>query len=347
METFKLTFDHERCKEKPTTEILERYADKRGNKRSHIQVIGTRIASGVREVSQAQLEKSIQNGITWMGSVYSKCPQWGKRRRLENLWESMSAIVVDFDDNPDVDEIFATVRNIGMDWTIFHKTFNWKQNHGKYRGIILLDEPITDKQHAYFTNYYFESLFRTEFDKACKDLARLFFGGRRDCITYSSSFRANYSGFSPYIGESVKRKVLTDKFSKRTASNYSFAGDVSNELSSVADPASFEGVVSQKQEFAKLEAVERARVLSKVNHEIDMIKRFDGKYKNGGKQSRYLMLWNTSRSLGMIPSLYPQAIEAWLIKAINANPYWNDWDKNVEETIRRGIEYGRSNILNV
>lgn len=343
MESFKLTFDYEKCKSKPSSEPKSEYADKRGNRRSHAQVIGTRIASGVRNVTQTQLEKSIQQGVTWMGSVYSKCPQWGKRRRLESLWESMSAIVVDFDNDPDPEELFAIIRNVGMDFTIFHKTFSHTKSHGKYRGIILLDDAITDRKQAYESNYYFESLFRTEFDSSCKDLARLFYGGRSNCITYSSNFRTSFSRFSSNIGESVKRKVSSDKFSKRTPSNYSFAGDVSNELASVADPAQFEGIESQKRALGELSSIDRARVVNKVTHELRMIKELDGT-KN---RPRYQLLFHTSRALGMIPSLYPQAIEMWLKDAVASNNYWDDWDKNVEDVIRRGIEYGRNNILNV
>ena len=333
---FYLTFDYEKCKEKPTMEKQEKYADKYGNKRSHVQVIGTSIASGARNCSQQYLEQSIQKGITWMGSVYASCPQWGKRRRLETLWESMSALVIDFDNDPDVEEIFRTIRRCGMDFTIFHKTFSWTENYGKYRGIILLDEPITDRKEAYESNFFFESLFRTEYDGACKDLARLFFGGRPNCITYSSDFRTSYRRFCSNIGESIKNKVLATKFAKGTSSNYYISGNVPGEPAS----GSYRGLESQRSAIQELDPINRARVINKIKREIELIQNYHGQFS-----CRYLVLWNASRGLGMIPALYHQAVEMWLTQAITANTYWDDWDKSIPETIAAGFEYGRNNIL--
>ena len=334
-ETFYLTFDYEKCAEKPKYEPETKYADKYGNKRSHVQVIGTRIASGARNVSQRYLENSIQNGITWMGSVYAKCPQWGKRRRLESLWESMSAIVVDFDNNPDVETIFRTIRSCGMDFSIFHKTFSWKPDFGKYRGIILLDEPITDKRQAYESNFFFESLFRTEYDSSCKDLARLFYGGRPNCVTYSSDYRTSYRRYMSNIGESIKNKVSSVKFSKGTSSNNSFARDLSRQC----DDGDYKGLESQRSAIQQLSRIDQARIMSKIKREMEFLQTY-----NGQCSSRYLVLWNASRALGMIPVLYYEAVEMWLTQAITSNSYWDDWDKSIPETIATGFEYGRNNI---
>lgn len=339
METFYLSFDCEEFDAKPKDEKLPEYADKRGNPRKPVEAISTRIADGAKRVTQKQLEKNITRGITWMGSVYNRCPDWGRRRRLETLWESMSAICLDFDNNSDLHELSDILYDIDMDFSIVHRTFSHTDEHHKYRGIILLDEPITERKNAYIANYYFRQLFQSHIDRACIDLARLFFGGRADCITYTSSYRANIDRILALSGESIRTEVETTYFQRRTIAYDNSASSIISSVLSDA-PYSFE---NQKRRIQELPESDRCRIVSKVKTEIKWLKAYDGS-KKFKESSRYQRLFNTARILGMYKTLYPEAIEMWLLDAVNDNPHYDDWDKNVLETIRRGVEYGRKCI---
>ena len=79
--------------------------------------------------------------------------------------------------------------------------------------------------------------------------------------------------------------------------------------------------------------------MSKIKREMEFLQTYTGQCS-----SRYLVLWNASRALGMIPVLYHEAVEMWLTQAITANHYWDDWDKSIPDTIATGFEYGRNNI---
>ena len=121
------------------------------------------------------LSKAIQNGYTFMPCHVAKMPEDAPEKYR---FYSQQVIFIDIDNSdgrgrnskplPEteyftLDKIQATLRNHGITPTVIYHSFSSKPDFEKFRVVIVLDEPITD---------------RAERDKAVNALYQLFGNSR-------------------------------------------------------------------------------------------------------------------------------------------------------------------------
>lgn len=124
------------------------------------------------KVTEDELIEAIRNGQTWMPAAM----EGGTRR--ENF-RSQQVLALDFDNDDGILEpVDAWQRAYDMDLEPFclYFTFSATLDRPRYRMVWVLDQPVYDAEKI--RDYYsgLLSLF-PEADKACKDVARMFYGG--------------------------------------------------------------------------------------------------------------------------------------------------------------------------
>lgn len=295
---------------KPDTEILK---------------IARTIASHQKSISYNELKTAILNGQSISPYQHSIPIGWDRPRRKEEFFLSMSAVILDFDNGTDVKDLISTLQTINIDFSLIHKSFSHTPSHPKYRGIILLKTPITDPILAKALNLYFSNLFFSSSDSSCTDLSRIFFGGGKESIVYTSN----------YIMDSSVYHLLCQEFEhtvKVRNPRHSYSGEYNLDLTISHD-------LSHMQEiFSQIPKDTRDLLVFKINKELDMLEKYNGSYSN-----RYMNLWNTSRALAQVPVLPGELVYEWVLEAVEKNKYYKDYDKDVKTIIESGIVYGKDN----
>ena len=139
--------------------------------------INNGIANGATKVEELQLIGAITSGQSWSPTIFKN----GLRKR--EGFVAMSALVADFDDGFDsLDEILERAKQNGIEFSFIHESFSHKPERPKYRGVILLEQPIEDYQTAKLCCEYIKHIFKGFVDKGAAEPTRLYYGGRKDSV---------------------------------------------------------------------------------------------------------------------------------------------------------------------
>lgn len=93
-------------------------------------------------------------------------------------FEKAYIISLDFDDGITIDEFLENSRDLGLEPTFIYETFSHTEEQHRFRAIWRLNTPIEDPQLKTAIQLMIMEVF-PECDAACKDLSRLWVGGKK------------------------------------------------------------------------------------------------------------------------------------------------------------------------
>jgi len=313
-----ISIDSESWDHKPSATLQYRKeTDKYGNPRTEVRVLGSRLGVDTAEMTPKQLARAVMRGQTWSPFVFGVCPDWRRRRRVEGLFESCQVLGVDYDAGDSVEEIVTVASQLGVHFNILHHSFSSTPEHPKLRGIVFLDEKITDLTTAKLLSTGLA--YSLGGDKSCVDTARLYFGSKPDCIVH--------------LDNEIVTPVSTlqSLAALVNASNYV----VSREHVPREHDPDWGDITEQRKIWAKLPAGKREFVKRKVLGILREIESFDG----SDGSSRYECVWKRTSRIARMPETVGNVVCEWVMERVNNNPYFADWDKNPEDVIRNAIAW--------
>lgn len=141
-------------------------------------LIATQIANSSVELCPAELADAISNGQTWSALF--------KGKRCSANWHGQQVFAADLDDGEQNESsVLRICDNNCIEPLIIHHSFSSKPEHVKLRVIFVTDTIITDPYEALATQRALANMFGG--DTAVCDIARIYYGGRTDCIEYFDS----------------------------------------------------------------------------------------------------------------------------------------------------------------
>ncbi|WP_246005741.1 CHC2 zinc finger domain-containing protein [Brevibacillus gelatini] len=154
--------------------------------KSEVRYITERLMQNPVDISIEQLAEEIAKGKTFTPAYIQTLNKDGELRRTKDCWTSQQLVCIDFD-NEYKDKDGKVHKHITMTLddaikefqsmaTFIYKSFNYKDEHPKFRVVLCLDREITspteiDHILAWFKHKYHNS------DPQCYERARLFYGG--------------------------------------------------------------------------------------------------------------------------------------------------------------------------
>jgi hypothetical protein len=161
---YEITFDPRKWNHKPDDE------EKKGITRRLI------IQTGIT-ISQFSTVVSSPFSYTWSGGLFNGF-------RSNNNWEKQSVFALDFDKGTlTVEQIYEKLKELDIIPQLWYTSFSDSPAKRKFRIVMFLDNPVTDKRIHKLIYYALLTLF-PEADTGCKDAARCFFGGREFTIVH-------------------------------------------------------------------------------------------------------------------------------------------------------------------
>ena len=142
---------------------------------NEIGKISTRIANNIYQISDL---KGFAGLIS--AKVYTWCPAVFSGTRKISDFKSIQFIALDFDEGAVFEDIYKRSVKYMLSILFAYETFS-SVDTNKFRVIFLLEEAITDIDVFNRTIAMFMKIF-PECDKSCKDVSRMFFGGKRDIL---------------------------------------------------------------------------------------------------------------------------------------------------------------------
>jgi hypothetical protein len=318
MTTATVSLDQESWDHKPSGKVQYRgLTDKYGNPKTEVRVLGSRVGTEVSDVTVKQLARAIVQGQTWSPFVFNTCPDWKRRRRIEPLFSSCQVLAVDYDEGIGHEQIIAHAGSFGITFNIIHHSFSSTPDHPKYRGIIFLDEQITDFAEAKL--YATAMAYALDSDKSCVDVARLYFGSGPDSIVHIDDQVTTPVSVLQKLAESVSAQQY---ITERTAEPKPYDPDWGTND-------------DQRAIFAKLSPGKRQFVRRKIGGILLEIEKFDG----SGGSSRYECLWRSTSRIARMKETVGNVVYNWVLERVEKNPYFSDWDKDPAEVIRNAIAW--------
>lgn len=154
--------------------------------------------ASIREVTPEQLIESVKQGLTFTPAVMTGT--------TGNTWQSQQVICADIDNDTGQkdanghkirlaepltpEKAGEVMAEYGIDPYFMYYSFSNAENWPKFRIVLVLDEPITDPNMANDLIARFTGIFNRAVnhcaDTTASDNARLYYGGRADCIICQS-----------------------------------------------------------------------------------------------------------------------------------------------------------------
>lgn len=311
-----ISLDYEGFSHKPSSKLqYKNQKDKFGNPRSEISVIGSRLGSTTKEVSVSTLAKTIAKGQTWSPYVFKECPNWKRRRRLEGLFESCQVFALDFDNGETFDHILELSKSLGLQPNIVHTSFSSTPEKPKHRAIFFCDTQINDFAKAKLYSIGLANLFNS--DKACVDAARLYFGSSSQSVVYTQ-------------GDVYTNVYTLEKLCKNVKLE-----SVIKEYKCTRKEIEWGDAETQQAIFSKIPRTKLNKIKSKIKTVLFIIEKYDG--LDGG--SRYNTLWKYTSKLARMPEVTGKACYEWVMRSVEANQHFADWEYNPSEVITSAIEW--------
>lgn len=316
--TATISLDSEGWDHKPSTTIQYRKErDKYGNPKTEARVLGARLGTDTSEVTPKQLARAIARGQTWSPFVFGICPDWRRRRRVEGLFASCQVLGVDYDAGDSVGEVVAQAAQLGITFNILHHSFSSTPEHPKLRGIIFLEDEVTDLETA--------KLLATGLtyslggDRACVDTARMYYGSSPDSIIHLDN------------ESTTSIETLLSLAEAANASQYIVSY---NHVPRDHDP-DWGTLEDQRLIWNKLTAGKRQYVKRKMLGILREIEAFDG----SDGTSRYECVWKRTSRIARMPETVGNVVYQWVMERIANNPYFDDWDKDADAIVRNAIAW--------
>lgn len=317
MTTATISLDHECWDRKPSNTLqYGTEVDKYGVAKTEIRVLGARLGTVVEDVTPKKLARVIISGQTWSPYVFSTCPDWGRRRRIEQLFEGCQVLGVDFDNGDSREEIVARAEAIGLHFNILHHSFSSSPEHPKFRGVFFLAEKIAvlDKAKLFSTAI----THALQADKACVDVARLYFGSTKESIVLFDNDSLTELDTLQAVSDAVgAEKYMTTRQS----------------VPKEHDP-DWGTISDQRKIWLALSPGKREFVKRKILGILREIESFDG-----SEGSRYECVWRKTSRIARMPETVGNVVKEWVLERIKNNPYFDDWDKNAEEIVCNAIAW--------
>lgn len=146
---------------------------------NEVGIISNRIAKGIYEVNDLKKFADLisKKGNTW-------CPAVFNNKRSINNFVSTQIISLDFDGGISLYDVLSRSKQYMLPVLFAYETFSSIEKN-KFRVVFILDTIITDLNIFKFVIDIFMKIF-PECDKSCKDVSRMFFGGKQ-LIYYNDS----------------------------------------------------------------------------------------------------------------------------------------------------------------
>lgn len=132
--------------------------------------INNRLNNGHTELFISELKEYITKGCTF-------CPATFNGKISNKNFKQKSIFCLDFDSGITPEEILERLNEFRLGYSFFYSTFSDTPSHRKFRVVFEFEIPINDPKIATAINKMLMTIF-PEADKSCKDLARIFFGGK-------------------------------------------------------------------------------------------------------------------------------------------------------------------------
>lgn len=190
--TYQITIDPRPRTSKPNDEEKESIT-------SHLTV-----QTGIT-ISQFAELVSPPYSLTWSPGIFNGT-------RSNSNWTEQSTYSLDFDKGTiSVDEVYSRLKEFGVVPQLWYYTFSDSPALRKFRVVIFLDTPVTDRAINKLILLSLLSLF-PEADQSCKDESRFYFGGRESQVVHtepiSSSLLIDALSIQMYTSDSNSfRKV--------------------------------------------------------------------------------------------------------------------------------------------
>lgn len=189
-----------------------------------IGAITNRISKLCQEIELSELAKCMSNGCTFRPSVLN-----GSK---EQDWIQQQLFGLDFDENTTIEEELNRCKKYGILPIFGYTTFSHEENHHKFRLVFCVNEIINDYNIAKQFQLTLMDIFKN-CDEKCKNLSRLYFGGRK----------LIYEGFDNVIDY----KVIIDNYgisivegkvnrTEKPHNNNDISSNISNLMGLVSQP---------------------------------------------------------------------------------------------------------------
>jgi len=111
--------------------------------------------------------------------------------RKNDNWESQQVFALDFDSGLEPTEAYNKLKDLGITPQIIYTSFSDSKELRKFRVVFVLDKAIKNKEVVGNLNIALMNVFAdtngdTKADKACKDFARLYYGGKKVLLANES-----------------------------------------------------------------------------------------------------------------------------------------------------------------
>lgn len=134
--------------------------------------ISRRITKNVSEISIREFAEAVgRNGQAFTRAIFHS----GERKN--SCFQSQQLFAIDVDEGMSVAEFKEKCKNYGFFPFLIYKTFSSTETAEKFRAVFFCDTVIVHSEIAAFFNDLLARLFPAS-DQKCKDLARLFLGGK-------------------------------------------------------------------------------------------------------------------------------------------------------------------------
>lgn len=200
-----------------------------------IGAIQNRLANSLVETTINELANYIINGNTFIPAEFNSISKTVQQN------EFVSKKIFAFDVDNDIEYIdWCTFLDVAICYDIkpclIYKTFSYTDNKQKYRIIFELDETITDINLIDDINVAFFKLFAINdnviFDKSCRNINRIFFGGTE--ILYKANNTFNYNDLLNN-GIVINSAITLDKSNGNTpktstTNNFNYNSEYTNNI---------------------------------------------------------------------------------------------------------------------
>ena len=171
-----------------------------------VYIISTRISKNIENIS---LEEFIDR-VGAQGTAFTRAILKGGRKN-ENF-QKQRLLVLDFDGTLSEKDFQKRCQEYNLSYLFLYRTFSWSREEHRFRAVFLIDRWIEKRELANVANLMLNKIF-PEADQACKDLCRIFFGGKK-VIDYNLNASLNISDLARatenYICKISKKNYIRD-----------------------------------------------------------------------------------------------------------------------------------------